>query len=295
MSAQNGIGTMSQSSVKVRQENVTPKVAERLLNANQRNRNLRPRRVTALAGAMQRGEWELNGESIKVAEDGSLIDGQHRLAAVMASGVTVPMIVVRGLPSQVLATIDTGAARSIGDTLKLNGEKDYYVLAAALRRLWMYEQSGNFARSSSVMPTPQQILGTLDRHPQIRSSIPFSGRLYQYVRIPKGPFAAMHYLFSLVDAADANVWFTSVANGDGLPHDDPRAQWRNQTLRWLQSPRHPKQVQLAAWAIKSWNLWRAGERLAQIQWHPQRGEKFPLIDGLEIGSQAAENRELVPA
>jgi hypothetical protein len=226
MSGQNGT-----AQVKVRVEQVSPAMAKKLLAANQRNRNLAARRVATLAGAMTRGEWTLNGESIKVAANGDLIDGQHRLAAIMASGKTLSMVVVRGLPNEVQGTVDIGAARTVGDMLRLRGEKDYYVLGAALRRLWMYSELGTFAHSGSVIPTPQQVIGMLDAHPKVRSSKPYAARLYQYVRVPKGPFTTLHYLFSLVDAADANVWFESVTNGDGLAHDDPRALWRNQTLR----------------------------------------------------------------
>src|ERR1700761_996246 len=89
-------------------ERLSPKSAKALLKGNVHNRNLRKARVSSLAEAMKRGEWELNGESIKVAEDGSLLDGQHRLQAVVESGKSIQVLVVRNLPSDAQDTVDTG-------------------------------------------------------------------------------------------------------------------------------------------------------------------------------------------
>ena len=64
-------------------ETITPKLAEKWMEANKNNRPLRRSLVGRYAGAIRRGQWELNGESIKFDEDGVLFDGQHRLAAVV--------------------------------------------------------------------------------------------------------------------------------------------------------------------------------------------------------------------
>ena len=60
---------------------ITPELAHEWLGFNTHNRNIRQRIVTAYAADMTGGDWQWNGESIKFAEDGTLLDGQHRLAA----------------------------------------------------------------------------------------------------------------------------------------------------------------------------------------------------------------------
>lgn len=77
---------------------VTPELARVWLRANTRNRNTRERAVTEYARDMVAGHWNLNGEAIKFAYDGSLLDGQHRLRAVIEADATVQMLVVVGLP-----------------------------------------------------------------------------------------------------------------------------------------------------------------------------------------------------
>ena len=46
---------------------------------------------------MQDGKWRLNGKTICFDSTGRLLNGQHRLSAVVRSGVTLTTVVVRGL------------------------------------------------------------------------------------------------------------------------------------------------------------------------------------------------------
>lgn len=73
------------SAVETEISEISPDLARDLLAKNPHNRNLRVRRVEQLAGAMTRGEWVFNGDAIRIADSGMLLDGQHRLAAIVRS------------------------------------------------------------------------------------------------------------------------------------------------------------------------------------------------------------------
>lgn len=73
---------------------VTPEMAVKLLNGNEDNRKLRPSVVREYAIYMQSGQWRENGETIAITKKGTLLNGQHRLHAVIASGVSVKMVFV---------------------------------------------------------------------------------------------------------------------------------------------------------------------------------------------------------
>ena len=73
--------------------NVTPELAEFWLTQNSANRNVRREVWKAYARDMAAGAWKVTAETIKMSPAGRLLDGQHRLQAVVASGVTVPMFV----------------------------------------------------------------------------------------------------------------------------------------------------------------------------------------------------------
>ena len=96
-------------------EIITPELAEIYLGKNSNNyRKISRQIVLAYAADMKTGNWKLNGEAIKFNESGFLVDGQHRLNAVVRSGVSVPMLVIRGVEDDV-QTYDIGKGRSVAE------------------------------------------------------------------------------------------------------------------------------------------------------------------------------------
>lgn len=118
-------------------ELITPQMAQEMLSHNTTNRAASKRHVDFYADIMKSGEWELNGEAIKFAKDGSLLDGQHRLMAVVESDTPVLFLVVRGLDKEVFKTLDTGKKRSDCDVFSIAGVKNYTCLAAIVRRVYV--------------------------------------------------------------------------------------------------------------------------------------------------------------
>ena len=85
---------------------ITPAYAAELLKQNTNNRPVRPSHVRFLSEAMQRGEFLFNGDAIRISKDNVILDGQHRLLAVVKSNIALKVVVVRGLESEVFKTID---------------------------------------------------------------------------------------------------------------------------------------------------------------------------------------------
>ncbi len=100
--------------------NVTPMMAQNWLSQNPNNRSISVGRVTEYARDMEKGDWELNGEPIVIDRNGALKDGQHRLAAVVKSGRTIPMLVVFGVADDVMI-FDRGRSRTATDILRIAG------------------------------------------------------------------------------------------------------------------------------------------------------------------------------
>jgi hypothetical protein len=71
-------------------EKINPQGAEFLLIKNTINRKLRPSIVRDFARQMRLNLWRENtGEAIKITSNGHLLDGQHRLTALVKAGVTL--------------------------------------------------------------------------------------------------------------------------------------------------------------------------------------------------------------
>lgn len=115
-------------------ERVTPELAQSWLDLNASNRNVRKDQVSRYARDMSDGNWVVTGEAIKFGQSGKLIDGQHRLMAIVKSGVTVDLLVIKGLPDDVQGVLDSGRARTAADTLRMGGYTSANLLAAVVRK-----------------------------------------------------------------------------------------------------------------------------------------------------------------
>lgn len=101
-------------------EAITPELAAEYLACCRGNRPLRKSHVRALADAILRDEWKTTHQGIAFATGGALLDGQHRLHAIVESGRTVSMVVARNVDANSFAAMDIGAKRSISDALVID-------------------------------------------------------------------------------------------------------------------------------------------------------------------------------
>jgi hypothetical protein len=104
-----------------------PRYAYELLEHNRENRPLNHPHIERIAMQIKTGKWRYNGNTIKISEDNDVLDGQHRLWAIVESNTAVPTVVVRGIKRDAFATIDAiSRPRSGADTLALAGVKVYH-------------------------------------------------------------------------------------------------------------------------------------------------------------------------
>lgn len=112
---------------------ITPKQASELLKQNVNNRPLQKHRVLLLFTEMMSGRWkEETGEAIKISKTNRLLDGQHRLAALVKSQQSLKFLVISGLDDQIFDVIDTGKSRTSKDVFSIANVKYYNMLPSAL-------------------------------------------------------------------------------------------------------------------------------------------------------------------
>lgn len=99
-------------------EVITPEIAASLLERNTGNRAVRRAVVSQLARDMKRGHWQLSHQGIAIAPDGRLLDGQHRLNAIVEAGIPVRMVVARNVSPEAFAVMDRGKMRTLRDVLQ---------------------------------------------------------------------------------------------------------------------------------------------------------------------------------
>lgn len=128
--------------MRARVETVTPDMARKWLEQSEdaTQRGLRKARVEKLAHAIEQGQWMITHQGIALSDDGVVLDGQHRLHAIILADMAVEMMVMRGVDPEVFHAIDTGASRTPSDSLKIAGFSNTNILAAMVRTLLVYDQ-----------------------------------------------------------------------------------------------------------------------------------------------------------
>lgn len=243
---------------------ITPTEAASLLKGNENNRNLNDRVVDTLARAMANGEWTLNGEAIKLAQDGTLLDGQHRLSAIVKSGVTIEILLITGLPADTQETMDLGRKRTTADAWKIRGEGNVNVLASVARRAWMWE-AGNTKFAPHNSPTPGELNAFLAANGSLRRSAEVGTRVNSHFRPASATITGVaHHLFQKLDQGTAAEFFAQLETGAKLDVGHPVLTLRDRLMRDRASMKKPPAYVTLAYYTRAWNAVREGRDLAQI-------------------------------
>ncbi len=285
----NGIVMTGGSELTIEVLVITPEQARAWLERGGRNRKMSERRVVKLVGIIQRGEWELTGETIKLDADGTVRDGQHRLEAIARAGMPVQSVVVRNIRETAFDAIDTGAARSAADVLSIHGYGNRISLASEARALMMVEATGRYVhrgrKTDAPQVTPARVLAYVQAHPETEDTL----RLAYVLKTAgmaggAGLWAAALTLCWRVDKEALQLFVQKLHTGAGLDEDDPILRLRNRVITEKMSRSGVDQTEagreyLLAVIIKAWNLWRNGERIRQLTWHggnEKSPEAFPV-------------------
>lgn len=249
------IGT-SASTVDV---SVTPDMARDWLTRNKSNRNIRPLRVAQYARDMRAGAWKRTGETIKFDTNSDLLDGQHRLAAVIEAEAVVPMSVTFGLDPDIKHYVDTGAARTPADALRIKGESSPAILAGAARMGYLLETGQRKARMSHA-----QVFEYIDQHPGLRASADFVMPLTNKVDLGPSTLAYGHYRFNRIDPIAAATFITSLAELTNLGSDDPILRFAHRLRSIKRNNEDVDRRALAVTFLRVWNHWRQGASIQRI-------------------------------
>ncbi|GKQ33652.1 hypothetical protein [Streptomyces sp. A012304] len=259
---------------------VTPELAAEWLKKNTLNRPLSRQTVAQLSRAIERGEWKLTHQGIAFDEEGRLVDGQHRLEAVVKAGIAVDMLVAHGVARTAFTVMDTGRKRTGRDALSLAGETNSTHLAAALRGLQLYLSSPDATWSGgSSLVSNDQLLTTLEAHPEMREAINRGMALNRATKVTVTAASIGWYVTSRERAdIDQTAWFEGLITGAGLTESDPRLVLRNTLLGMAAGKRYRRKDdsrEHLLYYLKAWNAWVEGRPLKLLRRSP--GEKMPKI------------------
>lgn len=260
---------------------LTPARATQLMSANQ-NRNLRPKYVQMLAREIESGNFQ-DYSTIKVAwvdgEGEVFIDGQHRAAAVIHTGLPIKVILVKNVDVTDQYVTDMGVRRKLSDILKLQGEKNVNVLASVIAWRWRRE---NGLYLSDASPTIHEGLELLGKQGGLRIIHPDVMEACKMMHISSGMSLCLYYEMAGIDRDAADDFWRKLRYGDDIAPGDPILQLRNRLLNnALHRVQKLDRYTIAALVIKAWNFYITGQKTEFLKWRRigAAPEKFPVLVG----------------
>lgn len=265
--------------ISVKTELITPAIAEALLAKNGVNRPLDENVVFNMARQMTEGKWLDNGETIIIASEGSLLDGQHRLTAVTLAQISLVFTVARGVDPGVFPTIDSGRSRTFKDVLGMGGKRERgkaHVMASAALWLWKYQHDA--VRRSRMRPSNAELEQLILDHPGLERSVDFV-----LTQIPKikmlialGLVAFSHYIFSQTNPVAATEFFLRLQDGVGLDQDSPIYALRERLIsRHKWGVKEIGKNAKYALVIKAWNAYISGRTVSLLRFGKK--EALPVV------------------
>ena len=261
--------------VKTEVKTITPKMCIAWLENNKNNRPLKQTHINSLAKAMVRGDWVMNGESLKFDTRNSILDGQHRMWACVESGVPIKTMIVTGLPRKVFDTLDIGSIRKASDILSINGEVNVSILVSGLKHIARYYSD---QMMNQTLFSPREVEELLDQHPDIREYASILTSTHRVSWCAPSILITCWYLASRRNKEKADEFFDSFIKGANLTLESPILVLRNKFIDVRASAVDKLHaLQKIELIILCWNMWRSGKtvRFFKVATLKQTSADFP--------------------
>lgn len=248
----------------IQNELITPQIAKEMLGANSKNRKVKADRVKKYAIDIELGKWVQNtGESIKIASSGELLDGQHRLMAIIKADKPIEMLVVRGLDENVFKVIDSGVSRSSADVLAIQGIKSQHACAAIILKRFNLTDSLLQGRMDIRLKkySSNDILEAYLSDPALWDGIILNtSRWYNAFGkvIPQSTIGSLYSIFRDIDSEQAFQYFEYLSTGVDIKNK-MFYHLRNTLIKNKVSVKKMSQLKILALIVKGWNKFREGD------------------------------------
>ena len=245
----------------VPQVEVTPSLARRLIALNAENNRVKQERLVeryardmeAFNPVTGKRNWrEKTGQVIQIATDGTVINGQHRLHAVVKSGQTIRFDLCFGVDPRDIVVVDAHKGRSTNDIIRVSGGRDLSGVGAIVRWVLAWERGQYTGTSGNFTPTPVEIQSRFEQAPELFAAASARGKDCQNRNLAPQRVAGMaYYLLREIDKGEADDFFDQFVSGLGLTDRSAIYRLRERMIR-RRIEKLTAHHQLAL-VIKAWN------------------------------------------
>jgi len=251
--------------------------ARELLGHHDNWRALKPNLLRRYVQDMREGRWAPNS-TLQVDMEGRLVDGQHRLRAVIATDTAQWFVVLYDVAPGDVEVIDTGVSRSFADLLRHEGYKGRSKAVASAVTVAMAWEAGVITASGSSMDlglSSRAKLDWLQDHPRLADMHPDGQRLYSTLRLPVSAGMAFTYRGRTESPALVDEFLDAVC--DAREPSSAAIVFRRWCLGRAADQRRTSTPEYLALTIKAWNAHHVGRPVERLLWLVRRGEPFPRM------------------
>lgn len=261
------VPTLNENGIPVRSGNywVGAELSEKWLKRNlEGNRKASTLRVKRYSKAMAEGRWKLTHQAIAFDSQGNLIDGQHRLLAVIHSKTVVPMRVHVGADPSTFAVIDTGYGRVPSQFMRVANAN---IIKGAARIILFAEVCRENGNEASFMHRGSfdndVVFETVEQWPELQEYASAASRIYRACGSSSTNMLAVLAQASRGSNPGAIESFVEgMILGENMSKGDPILLLRNRAIaRMDRALSYRDKTVLYGTTVKAWNAHARGEKL----------------------------------
>lgn len=271
---------------------VSPELAGLILTLNTNNRILTKLDVKAYAAYMKDDQWMRAGQTLVISDKGVVLDGQHRLEAVILSGVTVEMIIVTGVEYEAFKVIDAGRKRSVTDLISVMepglGKPELRITYRICRYIMHFGQN-NLGFGGSIKKSANLELGNFYQSMNTKekmyldSCIEQGRKFYDKSKhvdiLDISAYSFLYYALSKLNKEKADTFFEGLSSGEHISKDGETVAIYLLRDKLLEiATKKIKLPHTATWRIaytfKAWNNYLSGTKIQRLLF--RIGEDFPV-------------------
>lgn len=263
--------------VKTRQMLVTPEEAGLWLLKNISNRPISEYNIQYLLDQMRRKKWEISTDAIGFDTEGNLINGQHRLMALIRYNKPLEMLVGWGYKREAFNVIDTGRIRTAGDVLGANGVSNPNAKSAIAKFVMEFRKNHFYDRDSKKKSgiSNADVLKFVQENPEIHEIHDITLKHCRKFKPIENRFiAGLYWIFRDIDKPTADNFIELYGSGAGMAVDNPIFVLRSKLISDIQSIKKYPTKDKVAWIILAWNAYRRGRKIKSIRFDASNGD-FP--------------------
>lgn len=137
--------------IEVFEQTITPQIAQYILiHHNKDNRKVTNSQINKIAKSIREDGWLRDGQPLTFNVDGNITEGQHRLNAIVAEDVTVPMIIVLGVELNCFTNTAPAKPRRPEDEIQRKDKSAKPAEVSTLRQLLKRRQGVQLSMKNAI-------------------------------------------------------------------------------------------------------------------------------------------------